>query len=255
MATCRRCYHIKETGEGGGKRRMKRAIFPLFVVGLFLAVAASSAMGSTPTPQANEKVLNIVMGVDNQKFTKNIVTADQAQIELFSNQIKEFQTWIGTARPFKDLQLTDEEKNEIKAKVTDILTSLNAILQANGLDPIDMEMVFRDMFDTEIGRSTIVSVGVGYAFIPFYEYEAFLGVMLRPMWLLYPPIFMLGGGYTGHLNIKALPPRIEYGDRLGSHIVRTTMFNGLYLNIGELGYDRLIGPGVMILLGKARVAM
>jgi hypothetical protein len=196
-----------------------------------------------------------VIGVDDQKFTKNVVTADQTQIETFANQINEFKTWIETARPFQDLKLTDEEKNEITTMVTGILTSLNTILQANGLDPISPETVFRDMFDTEIGRSTIVSVGMGYAFIPFYEYEAFLGVMLRPMWLLYPPLLLGGGGYTGHLNIKALPPRIEYGDRLGSHIVRTTMFNGLYLNIGELGYDRLIGPGVMILLGKARVAM
>ena len=78
--------------------------------------------------------------------------------------------------------------------------------------------------------------------------------MLRPMWLWYPPLILGGGGYTGNLNINLFPPRIEYGDRLGHHLVRTTIFTGLYINIGDLGYDNMLG-GLMLLLGRARVVM
>jgi hypothetical protein len=243
------------TGDGGGKRKMKKRIFAILVVGLFLAVAAASATNTAPAPKANDKVMSVVIGQDNQKLTKEIVTADQTQLNNFVTELMDFKTWIANERPFQDLKLTDDEKNEIKTRISGLVDSLNNILVASDLDPVTTDWLFTEMFETEPGRSTIISVGMGYAFIPFYDYETFLGVMLRPMWLLYPPIFLLGGGYTGNLNVNILPPRIEYGDRLGCHIVRTTIFTGLYINIGELGYDRMFGPGAMILLGRARVVM
>jgi hypothetical protein len=235
---------------------MKKRIFAILVVGLFLAVAAASATNTAPAPKpTTDKVMSVIIGQDNQKLTKEIITADQTQLNNFVTELTDFKTWISNARPFQDLKLTDDEKNEIKTRITGLVDSLNTMLVASGLDPVTTSWLFREMFETEPGRSTIISVGMGYAFIPFYDYETFLGVMLRPMWLLYPPIFLLGGGYTGNLNVNVLPPRIEFGDRLGCHIVRTTIFTGLYINIGELGYDRMFGPGAMLLLGRARVVM
>jgi len=134
------------------------------------------------------------------------------------------------------------------------LSPLNVILEENDLEPITTDWLFREMFETEFGRSTIISVGVGYAFIPFYEYEMLFGSMIRPIWLIYLPLILGSGGYTGNLNINLFPFRIEFGDKLGAHMVRTTFFTGLYLNIGEIGYDGLFG-GVMIMLGRARVVM
>ncbi len=235
---------------------MKRAILPILVVAILLILPAIPAMRSEETKSEDEGVcINIMTGDDDDGLNIDAVSTEKSDIAEFKTQITEFQTWIENVRPFEDLKITEEEKDEIKAHVNDLIESLNTILRSNDLDPINSEWLFNELFETEPGRSTIISVGVGYAFIPFYDYETFLGIMFRPIWLWYPPIFLGGGGYSGNLNINIFPPRIEYGDRLGSHVVRTTVFSGLYINIGELGYNAKLFGGAMIMLGQARVVM
>ena len=233
---------------------MKRAILPILVAVLLLIVPAIPGMKSEETKTSGDAgVINLMIGNDDG-FNIETVSAEQTTTEEFVNQIVDFRTWIENTRPFQDRKLTPEEINEIKTNINGLVDSLNAILEENDLDPISNEWLYREMFETEIGRSTIISVGTGWAFIPFYDYETFLGIMIRPMWLLYPPLIFGGGGYSGNINVNVLPPRIEYGDRLGPHVVRTTMFSGLYINIGDLGYDKILG-GLMITIGQARVVM
>ena len=165
-----------------------------------------------------------------------------------------FKTTCEETRPFQDKEIDEQEKTTLKEKISNVVDTLNSLIVADGHDPIEESFIFKEMFETEIGRSTIASVGRGFTFIPFYDYETFLGVMLRPMWIFYPPLVLGGGGYTGNFNVNVFPPRIEYGDRLGCHIVRTTVFTGLYINIGELGID-VFSNGGIVLLGSARVVM
>ncbi|KYK23712.1 hypothetical protein AYK21_02205 [Thermoplasmatales archaeon SG8-52-2] len=205
-------------------------------------------------PSEEESVMNIIVGNDDVGLDHAKVTVDKAGVDLFINNVQGFQSWLEEARPFRDLKLTQEEKDAIKGHVNTIVVSLNSVLQANGYDPISSDWLYQELFETEPDRSTIVSMGVGYAYVPFYDYETFLGIMIRPIWLFYPPIFLGGGGYTGNFNINFLPGRVEFGDRLGFHIARTTVFSGLYINVGELGYDRIFG-GMIMLLGRARVVM
>ncbi len=226
---------------------MRKTIFPILVVVSFLTLVAIPAM-SEP--------INVIIGKDNEnlKTTTTTMNVEKTKIDSFLTQIEDFKTWFQNARPFRDLVLTMEEKNEMKTRAGEILSTLNEFLVSSGNDPITTEWLFNEMFETEPGRSTIVSIGRGFSFIPFYDYETFIGVMLRPMWFFYPPLFLGGGGYTGNFNANAFPPRIEYGDRLGPHIVRSTMFTGLYINIGELGVDTLVS-GTIVTLGNARVVM
>ena len=204
--------------------------------------------------EADQTSITIIKGLDGQGISREIVVIDESAKQNLIEQINEFKTWIEQARPFQDFQITPEEEIDIREKVNPLLDSINLMLEENNLEPIKPAWLFNEMFNKELGRSIVISVGKGYAFIPWYHYESFYGVLFRPLWLLYPPWFMLGGGYTGNLNINVFPPRIEYGDRLGSHIVRTTFFSGLYLNLGDLGYDNLFS-GPMLLLGRARVVM
>ena len=233
---------------------MKRKLIAILLVGLFITLGSASMVSANPRGEATENVLTIVKSGDGAPVSGDQLVIDESAKNNLEAQIYEFKTWIEQARPFQDFVLTEEEKTEIVTQVTNLIDSVNAVLEELDQDPIEPAWVFNEMFETELGRSTIVSVGVGYAFIPFYDYESFYGIMFRPIWLIYPPWFMLNGGYTGNLNINIFPPRIEYGDRLGSHIVRTTFFSGLYMNIGDLGYDNIFG-GPMILLGRARVVM
>ena len=233
---------------------MKRKLIAIALVALFITLCSTSMISAKPRGEENENVLNIIQGADGKKITGERLIIDESAKDNLAAQINEFKTWIEHARPFKDFVLSEDEKTEIITRVTTLVDALNQVLVENDLPEIDANYLYREMFDLGGTRSTIVSVGIGYAFIPFYDYETFFGIMLRPIWLLYPPWFMLNGGYTGNLNIHLFPPRIEYGDRLGGHIVRTTMFSGLYVNIGDLGYDNIFG-GPMILLGRARVVM
>lgn len=232
---------------------MRKTALSIILVALFLATAMVPAMASK-APTSEGKVLNVIRGNGNGEPNVMSISVEQSDIDTLVADIQTFKAWLETNRPFKDLQLTEEEKNEIKSMANNILASVNAILEDNDQPQIEPTMIFREMFETEPGRSTILSVGNAYTFIPFYDYETFIGVMLRPMWLWYPPIWMIGGGYTGNFNLNGLPPRIEYGDRLGSHLVRTTMFSGVYINVGDLGYDKILS-GLTILFGNARVVM
>lgn len=226
----------------------------MLVVSLFLVTAAIPGMTADPKPAADEKVLFLVKGIDDEGLDGKEINVAEAEIESFVVQVQEFKAWIEEFRPFKDLEITEQEKTEIKGRIESLVISLNVILQAKGIEPLDFNWLSRELWEDEFGRSTIVSIGSGYSFIPFYEYETFYGVQIRPMWIFYPPLLLGGGGYTGNLNVNLIPPRVEYGDRLGCHVVRTTMFTGLYMNIGDLGYNKIIG-GLVILIGQARVVM
>lgn len=233
---------------------MKRAILPILVIAMLLIVPAIPGMDTEEKPAEDTEIMNIIIGKDNVGLEHAKVTTDKAGVDLFVDNVKGFQSWLEENRPFKDFKLDDEEKAALKSYVSTIVVSLNNVLQSNGYDPISSDWLYQELFETELDRSTIVSMGVGYAYIPFYDYETFLGIMIRPIWLFYPPIFLGGGGYTGNFNVNFLPGRVEFGDRLGFHIARTTVFSGLYINVGELGYDRIFG-GMIMLLGRARVVM
>jgi hypothetical protein len=75
----------------------------------------------------------------------------------------------------------------------------------------------------------VLSMGVGYGYIPNYNGEAFMGFMLRPLFLSY----LLG--YTGSLNFVLLPPRVAFWDKFGPHFMSIMGFAGIYLKLGELG--------------------
>jgi len=216
---------------------------------------------------AMSQEINIIKPEDNKTIKETTIRIDvpddSPELKEFTDQIIAVENWFETNRPVQklikatideDWELVEQIKNDIKDQARGILTSLNGFLVSNGQEPITEQWLWGEMFETELGRSTVVSIGRGFCFIPFYDYETFLGVMLRPMWFFYPPVFLGGFGYTGNANLNVFPPRIEYGDRLGTHIVRTMMFTGLYINIGELGFNTPLS-GLIITLGRARVVM
>lgn len=90
----------------------------------------------------------------------------------------------------------------------------------------------------------VVSIGGGVSWIPFYPGEAFLGVMLRPIFTFY----LLG--YTASLSVKLLPPRIQYWDLVGPQAFMAWCFTGIYINFGKIG---LGVPNTQFILGYCLV--
>ena len=88
-------------------------------------------------------------------------------------------------------------------------------------------------------RQPILSFGLGITWLPFYDYETFLGKMLRPILMRH----LVGFSITGVLN----PFRLGFVYwRFGPQRVRTFLFRGLIINFAELGIERLIGPQILI---------
>jgi len=232
---------------------VKKAIIPIIIAGLFLTLAFTPST-ARETPTDSEEVVISIALADKEGLNDYTIKLDKSEITALEDSIQEFKTTCEETRPFQDKEIDEDEKTTLKEKITNVVDTLNSLITTEGHEPIQESFIFKEMFETELGRSTIASVGRGFTFIPFYDYETFLGVMLRPMWLFYPPLILGGGGYTGNFNVNVFPPRIEYGDRLGCHIVRTTVFTGLYINIGELGID-VFSNGGIVLLGSARVVM
>ncbi|MBS3773449.1 MAG: hypothetical protein KGY55_04525 [Candidatus Thermoplasmatota archaeon] len=130
-------------------------------------------------------------------------------------------------------------------KIRDTLTSLFAALENSGLLPEGIKPGALGLLP-EGGIAwmhPIVSCGSGFGLIPLYPGEAFLGVMLRPMFLQY---FLLG--YTGCLNARLIPPRVEYWDFTGTQTVMVFGFAGLYLDFASLGLGI---PPVQVLMGES----
>jgi len=76
----------------------------------------------------------------------------------------------------------------------------------------------------------IISVGQGFSWIPLYPGEAFLGIMLRPIFVMYPIM-----GYTASLSVNLVPPRIEYWDLVGPQLFMAWGFAGIYIDFGKIG--------------------
>ena len=93
----------------------------------------------------------------------------------------------------------------------------------------------------------IISFGHGQSWIPLYPGEAFIGFMLRPIFMQYFGPF----GYSGTLNIHLLPPRIEYWDMVGTHTLFVLGFVGVYIDLGQIGFGI---PDLQFLFGEALIA-
>ena len=66
--------------------------------------------------------------------------------------------------------------------------------------------------------------------------------MLRPIFITHTL------GFTAALHFNMLPPRAEYGDRLGIYRLSTIAFVGLFINFGDIAFDRVMGP--VLCIGK-----
>jgi len=75
----------------------------------------------------------------------------------------------------------------------------------------------------------LLSLGIGYGFIPNYNGEAFFGFMARPLFLSYVL------GYTASLNFVLLPPRVSFWDKFGPQLMSIMGFAGIYLKMGKFG--------------------
>ncbi|MGF3554984.1 MAG: hypothetical protein ACQXXF_06930 [Thermoplasmatota archaeon] len=168
----------------------------------------------------NDTLINIARATkfENSPDGKNISDSEWNQVKNDVNCIIDF---------IKKIVGDDFPNESIKAEVADIIKSLQ--------DPTPLGGPIYNLF--YLCRQPLLSIGVGYTWIPHYDYETFLGKMLRPIFMRHV------------IGFSATFPIFKFGFvywYFGFQRVWTFLFRGLHINFGDLGIDRLFGPQILI---------
>ncbi|MFO8133606.1 MAG: hypothetical protein R6U10_06740 [Thermoplasmatota archaeon] len=172
---------------------------------------------------------------------KREISTEELSLLSAGSLLKKARAAVDAWKTVQDEDVSDADREAIQ----NAMVSLLAALKNRGLLPEEVTpQVLGLLPDGGIAwMHPIVSCGSGFGLIPLYPGEAFLGVMLRPIFLQY---FLLG--YTGCLNARLIPPRIEYWDFTGTQTVMVFGFAGLYLDFASLGLGI---PPVQVLIGES----
>ncbi len=227
-------------------KRKKRIIVPIFVVILFLGLALTPGISAT-AEKVKEHQLTIRMqdpyGGADYEFRK-LVT--HAQLEKVNDSVNEF---IMLAKDSMDenspdgSEISDSEWENIKDKVLTAVDILGLII-GKEFPVEDTKYFVSEVLNTLLKfhynlRQPLISIGIGITWIPFYDYESMLGRLIKPVFINH----ILGFSATFKLNpFKLGFPSFSYG----LHRIRTFFFNGLLIDFSNLGYDRIIGPQILI---------
>jgi len=224
-------------------------IIPIVVALLFIGVSITPSIGSQSSQNnENDQVLTFIW---NDKDSKGDISLQKQISEEQSNNVNivlnEFLDYAETV--LEDKQITVEEWTTLAANTNELVQTVKEILK-DDIPEIETEEFVQSIVGAISGgwnfpnfQAPIFSLGRGITWIPLYDYESFFGVMLRPMFITHTI------GFTACFHLNLLPPRFEYLDRLGLYRYTTLAFTGLFLNIGDVGIDRIAGP--VLLIGRS----
>jgi len=205
-----------------------------FRLGLVLGIAAlliAPAISLPASSNSEQKVVPITCSVVKQEG--GAAVAIQATITV--REAKELSREINEAAQSFKVLYSDSSSDEEKDKAREIIEGAVQMMVDLGIVPADYasNLVTALLWGPSHGFdifTPVISVGQGCSWIPLYPGEAFLGIMLRPIFVLYPVI-----GYTGSLSVNLVPPRIEYWDLVGPQVFMAWGFAGIYINFGKIG--------------------
>lgn len=230
------------------QKRKKKVIIPMLIVILFLGLAMTPGISAT-AEKVKEHQIKIKMmdpygnGNGGYEFRK-LVT--HSQLEEVNDSVNEF---IMLAKDSMDenspggSDISESEWVTIRDKVDLVVEILGSII---GKDfPVkETKEYVAEVLSTLLKftynlRQPLISIGIGITWIPFYDYETMFGRLIKPVFIHH----LLGFSATFKLNpFKLGFPSLSYG----LHRVRTFFFNGLLIDFSNLGYDRIVGPQILI---------
>jgi len=230
---------------------MKKVVkfVPLVVALLFIGIAITPSISSqSPVKGENDQVLTFIWNDKDSNEDVNLqtdVSEEQAHnVEVVMNNFLDYAEIV-----LEDKDITLEEWSIIAEHTNELITTIKEILQ-DDIPEIDTAEFVQNILTGLSGgwnfpnwQAPIFSIGRGIAWIPLYDYETFFGIMLRPMFITHTI------GFTACWHLNLLPPRFEYLDRLGLYRYTTLAFTGLFVNIGDVGLDRVAGP--VLLIGRS----
>jgi len=230
-------------------------ILPFVVILILILPLLTVVAKEPPNSQAARKNLTINMsGINGEDYSIQV----QISYEEFKNLSKLLNdTLIDAAKAtaFENSpdgkNVSDSEWIEIENDVECMIDSIKKIVGndfPNETIKNNIADVIKSLKDPEplggplynilyLCRQPVLSIGIGYTWIPHYDYETFLGKMLRPVFLRHL------------IGFSATFPIFKFGFvywYFGLQRVWTLLFIGLHISFGDIGIDRLIGPQILI---------
>ncbi len=218
------------------KRLIVIAITLLFLIILFLPVI------NAENTLNQEKILTIWMpGITKDNyFTQTYLSEGQKQVII--DRIYATLNVINTTISPDSIggsKITLEEWEQIKENVCAFIDSIK--LNIDDFPSLDTDKLTTDIIQgffrplPGIFRpKPVLSAGIGNTWIPFYEYETFFGLLVRPMLIRY----QFGFTHIGGLAQCRLT--------IGKYFMINTCFSGIFINLGDICFEQIMGPTMFI---------
>ncbi|MFO8133195.1 MAG: hypothetical protein R6U10_04595 [Thermoplasmatota archaeon] len=193
------------------------------------AIAVNPVQASSSNGE-REVTVNCSLVNDNTKAASAEKTISMSEAQKLSSE------WDRAKNAFETLYEEDDETTDAdREEARRIIENVIDMMQQMGIlpDTALMRKLLRNLLmpsHTMDILGPVVSVGKGRTWIPLYPGEAFIGMMLRPIFVMYP--FM---GYTASLNAQLIPPRLNYWDLVGPQVFMTWGFTGIFINFAKIG--------------------
>jgi hypothetical protein len=229
------------------QKRKKKIIIPFLVVLLLFGLSITPEI-SANAERVKEHQLKIKMldpyGDGNDYEFRKLVT--HAQLEEVNDSVNEF---IMFAKDSMDQNspggsdISESEWEVMQERVYLFVDILGSII-GKDFPTEDTKEYVTQVLSTLLKfqytlQQPLISIGIGITWIPFYDYETFLGRLIKPVFIHH----LIGFSATFKLNpFKLGFPSFSYG----LHRVRSFFFNGLLIDFSNLGYDRIVGPQILI---------
>lgn len=227
------------------QKRKKKIFIATLVIMLFVGLALTPGISATGE-KFKEHNLTIRMQDANGfdlRFEK-LVTHEQ--LEEVNDSVCEFIMLIDDVMDEQSPDgsgISDSEWGQIETKVFRVVDIL-AKLVGKEFPVEETKLFITSVLNTLLKfqytlRQPLISIGIGVTWVPFYDYETMIGRLIKPVFIHH----IIGFSATFKLNpFKLGFPSFSYG----LHRIRTFFFNGLLIDFSDLGYDRIIGPQVLI---------
>lgn len=215
----------------------KSKIITFAVSILFIFLLFSPSIQSKE-PVNRDNLLTIWMPeiTEDDYFTQISVSNEQKQtfIAILGDVLDVINSSMAPGSP-EGLKITYEEWQTIGIVVNEFIDSIRS-LDENFPD-IDIRELISNLIEGFFRPFTgfllpepMFSAGISFTWIPFYGYESFIGVMLRPMFTRHIFGYSRVGGILGRFY------------KIGTYSMFLIRFIGIFINFGDIGKEFTIGP-------------
>jgi len=221
-------------------------LLTLLIVILVLIIPSSSIIAGNLQSPTESKTLSVYMNDVNgyDYSTKKVITNEEYnELNATMSSLLDSAKYTMDDNSPDGKNITILEWDDIQNGIIKVIEKIKALIGPNFPYAIIIAFLISliNLFHGPLYliRQPLLSFGIGITWLPFYDYETFLGKMLRPIFIRH----LFGFSATARLNPFRLGFPYWY---FGPQRVRTFLFRGLLINFAELGIDRIIGPQLLI---------